>query len=73
MGRLGSARAGRSRRMLARNVIEVYEARFGAMPAEVRAMIEGTQVEATLRPWLKLAATRSAEEIAAAVHAARAS
>jgi len=36
-------------------------------------MIDGTQAEAILRPWLKLAATRSVEEIAAAVRASRAS
>ncbi|MEO7329051.1 MAG: hypothetical protein ABI193_10760 [Minicystis sp.] len=57
----------------AEDLIEVYEARFGAMSAELRTAIERTGDDALLRAWLRLAATRSAEELAAAVRAVRAS
>jgi hypothetical protein len=60
-------------RGLARSLIDVYEARFGAMPEEIRAVIEDTHDEPTLRAWLKLAGTRGADELAAAIHAFRAS
>jgi len=36
-------------------------------------VIEATHDEPTLRAWLKLAGTRGADEIAAAIHAVRAS
>jgi hypothetical protein len=55
------------------SLIEIYEARFGTMPEEIRAVIEDTHDEPTLRVWLKLASTRGANEIAAAIHASRAS
>ena len=55
------------------SLIEIYEARFGTMPEEIRAVIDDTHDEPTLRAWLKLAGTRSADEIAAAIHAFRAS
>lgn len=58
---------------IARSLIDVYEARFGAMPEELRAVIEATHDEATLRTWLKLAGTRGADEIAAAIRAFRVS
>jgi predicted transposase/invertase (TIGR01784 family) len=58
-------------RGVARSMIDVYEARFGAMPQEVRAVIEGTHDEPTLRAWLKLAVTRGPDEIAAAIRASR--
>jgi hypothetical protein len=58
-------------RGVARSLIDFYEARFGAMPDDVRAIIEDTHDEATLRGWVKLAGTRSADEVAAAVRAAR--
>jgi hypothetical protein len=58
---------------IARSLVHVYEARFGAMPEELRAVIEDTHDEPTLYAWLKLAGTRGADEIAAAIHAARAS
>lgn len=58
---------------IARSLIDVYEARFGAMPEELRAVIEDTHDEATLRAWLKLAGTRGADEIAATIRAFRAS
>jgi hypothetical protein len=54
-------------------LIEVYETRFGPIPPELRATIEGTHDEPTLHAWFKLAITRAADEIAAAVRAARAS
>jgi predicted transposase/invertase (TIGR01784 family) len=56
-----------------RSLVDVYEARFGAMPEAIRAVIEATHDEPTLRAWLKLAGTRGADEIAAAIHAVRAS
>ena len=58
---------------IARSFVDVYEARFGAMPEAIRAVIEATHDEPTLRAWLKLACTRGADEIAAAIHAVRAS
>jgi len=58
---------------IARSFVDVYEARFGAMPEAIRAVIEATHDEPTLRAWLKLAGTRGADEIAAAIHAVRAS
>lgn len=54
-------------------LVDVCEARFGAMPDDVRAVIEDTHDDATLRVWIKLAATRSADEIIAAIRASRAS
>lgn len=53
-------------------LIDVYEARFGAMPGELRAMVEDTHDEATLRGWVKLAGTGSADDLAAAIRARRA-
>jgi hypothetical protein len=60
-------------RGIARSLIDIYEARFGAMPEEIRAVIEDTHDEPTLRAWLKLAGTCGTDEIAAAIHAFRAS
>jgi hypothetical protein len=58
---------------IVRSLIDVYEARFGAMPEELRAVIEDIHDEPTLRAWLKLAGTRGENEIAAAIRAFRAS
>ncbi|HWO20444.1 MAG TPA: hypothetical protein VNO30_16860 [Kofleriaceae bacterium] len=58
---------------IVRSLIDVYEARFGAMPEELRAVIEDTHDEPTLRAWLRLAGTRGENEIAAAIRAFRAS
>jgi predicted transposase/invertase (TIGR01784 family) len=58
---------------IVRSLVDVYEARFGAMPEAIRAVIEATHDEPTLRVWLKLAGTRGADEIAAAIHTVRAS
>lgn len=62
-----------SERGTARSVIDVYEARFGAMPEDIRAVIEDTRDEPTLRVWLKRASTCTADEIAVAIRASRAS
>jgi hypothetical protein len=58
---------------VAHSLVEVYEARFGAMPEDLRAVVEDTDDEPTLVAWLRLAGTRSADEIAAAIRAFRAS
>jgi len=60
-------------RGIARSLVDIYEVRFGAMPEELRVVIEDTHDEPTLRAWLKLAGTRGADEIAAAIRAFRAS
>lgn len=59
-------------RGITRSLIDIYEVRFGTMPEGLRAVIEDTHDESTLRAWLKLAGTRSADAIAAAIHAVRA-
>jgi hypothetical protein len=56
---------------LARSLSDLYEARFGAIPDDVRGIIDDTHDEATLRGWVKLAGTRSADEVAVAIRAAR--
>ena len=58
---------------VAQSLIAVYESRLGAMPPELRAAVAATHDEPTLRAWLMLAATRSADEIRAAIQAPRAS
>jgi flagellar biosynthesis/type III secretory pathway protein FliH len=58
---------------VAQSLVEVYEARFGAMPEDLRAVVEDTDDEPTLVAWLRLAGTRSADEIAAAIRSFRAS
>ena len=58
-------------RGIARSLVDVYEARFGAMAEGIRAVIEDTHDETTLRSWLKLAGTRGADEVAAAIRAFR--
>ncbi|MCK6586314.1 MAG: hypothetical protein L6Q76_01890 [Polyangiaceae bacterium] len=54
-------------RGIARALIDVYEARFGAIPAELRAALERTHDEATLRRFSKLFGVGSASEIAEAL------
>jgi flagellar biosynthesis/type III secretory pathway protein FliH len=49
---------------LARGVLELYTARFGAVPESVRRTVEATADQARLSAWLKLVALGSAEEIA---------
>lgn len=58
---------------LSRTLIRLYEARFGAMPAELRKLVEDTHDERTLEDWSVLAGTGSADDIAAAIRASRAS
>jgi hypothetical protein len=58
---------------VAHALVEVYEARLGAMPEDLRAVVEDTDDEATLVSWLRLAGTRSADEIDAAIRSFRAS
>jgi hypothetical protein len=58
---------------VAHSLIEVYEARFGAMPQDLRAVVDDTDDETTLIAWLRLAGTRGADEIVAAIRASRAS
>ena len=57
---------------VAHSLVEVYEARFGEMPAELRAAVENTDHEPTLIAWLRLAGTRTAAEVAAAIRSSRA-
>jgi hypothetical protein len=54
-------------------LIEVYEARFGAMPEDLRAVVEDTDDEPMIVAWLRLAGTRTADEVAAAIRSSRAS
>lgn len=56
---------------VASSLVDVYEVRFGAIPHDLRAVIEDTHDEAVLRAWVKLASTRSANEIAEAIRASR--
>ena len=56
-----------------RALVEVYEARFGAMPEDLRAVVADTDDEPTLVTWLRLTGTRSADEIAAVIRTSRAS
>jgi hypothetical protein len=58
---------------VAHALVEVYEARFGAMPDDLRAVVEDTDDEPTLIAWLRIAGTRRVDEIAAAIRSFRAS
>jgi flagellar biosynthesis/type III secretory pathway protein FliH len=58
---------------VAHSLVEVYEARFGAMPDDLRAVVDHADDEPTLVSWLRLAGTRSADEIAAVIRSFRAS
>ena len=58
---------------VAHSLVEVYEARFGEMPEDLRAVVEDTAGEPTRVAWLRLAGTRSVDEIAAAIRSFRAS
>jgi hypothetical protein len=57
----------------AHSLVEVYEARFGAIPEGLRAVVEDTEDEPTLLAWLRIAGSRSADEVAAAIRTFRAS
>jgi hypothetical protein len=58
---------------VAHSLVEVYEARFGPMPEDLRAVVEDIDDEPTLVGWLRLVGTRSADEIAAAIRSFNAS
>ena len=51
------------------SLIDILEARFGEMPDDIHAAIDSTHDDAILRAWVKLAATRSADEIIATIRA----
>jgi hypothetical protein len=50
-------------RGLAQGVLDVYEARFGAVPDSIRRTVEGAKDPARLRGWLKLVALGAAEDV----------
>jgi hypothetical protein len=54
-------------------LVAFYEARFGEMPAELRAVIDAIEDDETLEAWIRLAGTRGADEIAAVIRASRVS
>ena len=56
---------------IARSLIDIHEARFGAISPELRAVIEDTHDEPTLRGWVRLAITHTADELAAAIRSLR--
>jgi predicted transposase/invertase (TIGR01784 family) len=58
-------------RGIVRSLINIYEARFGAMPEDIRAVVEATHDEPTLLTWLTLAGTRGVDETTAAIRASR--
>jgi hypothetical protein len=51
-------------------LLNAYQVRFGAVPAELHAAIQATTDTGTLRHWLALFVTGSPDAIAAAVHMA---
>jgi hypothetical protein len=55
-----------------RSFLAVYEARFGAVPRGIAAAATAADDPAVRREWLRLAATGSAEDVAAALRGARA-
>jgi len=58
-------------RGVACSLIDLYEARFDTMPDDLRAVIEDTHDQPTLRAWVKLVGTRGADEIAEVIRAFR--
>jgi hypothetical protein len=59
------------KRGVARSLVAIYEVRFGAMPEDLRAVVEDTDDEPTLLAWLQLTGTLGADEIAAAIRSFR--
>ncbi len=57
---------------IAATLVMIYEIHFGAMPPDVKAVIEATTDEATLFGWVRLVETSSAEAFTARVLASRA-
>lgn len=53
-------------------LLEVYEARFGAVPRWIATAVTKTKAPAVLQRWVRMFSTASAEEIAATLRAARA-
>lgn len=53
-------------------ITDIYEARFGAVPAALQAAIDAMTDIATLRRWITLVATGTPDEIAAALQPKRA-
>jgi hypothetical protein len=58
---------------VAHSLVKLYEARFGVMPEDLRAMVESVDDEQTLTTWLLLVGTHSANDVAAAIRSFRAS
>jgi flagellar biosynthesis/type III secretory pathway protein FliH len=56
---------------VAHSLVAVYEARFGTMSEDLRAVVEDTEDEPTLLTWLRLAGTCSADEIATVIRSFR--
>ena len=54
------------------SLLVLYEARFGAVPDDVRGVIEDSHHLATLHGWIQLIGIRSADEIIAELRAYRA-
>lgn len=53
-------------------IVEVFTERFGALPADVAAIVARTQDANVLRGWLKLVARASQEEALATIRASAA-
>ena len=54
-------------------VLDLYEARFGVLQEDLAAIVRATHDDATLRDWLKLAGTGTADEVIARLRGHRAS
>ena len=52
-------------------MLDVYEARFGVLPEDLAALVHAEHDVATLRDWLKLIGTGSADEVTARLRASR--
>jgi hypothetical protein len=50
-----------------KDLLTIYQTRFGAVPRKVRAAIERTRDDAALARWVEIFVARSAAEIAATV------
>jgi hypothetical protein len=57
---------------LAEAVVMIYETHFGAMPAELKTIVETTEKAETLQSWLRLVESSSVETFATTVLASRA-
>jgi flagellar biosynthesis/type III secretory pathway protein FliH len=55
------------------SVIELYQDRFGVLQEDLVAIVRATHDDATLRDWLKLTGTGTADEIVARLRGHRAS